>query len=159
MFKQTTISKKIAAGIVAGLMIGSFSPVQAYSTKDAKRHGKAVWKACKPSAKIVSGIVTSLMGFEAIIETLIRNLNIIIRPQNNLILLNSLSTIRSFQTINTNLQLIFNFSSIIDASRKLRCNPMTFIFPIGIVLFISGLEGLKNQLCDKKTEQQNDSEQ
>ena len=40
MFKQIGISKKIAAGVVAGLMLSSFLPVQAYSGEDAKRHQK-----------------------------------------------------------------------------------------------------------------------
>ena len=55
MFKQIGISKKIAAGVVAGLMLSSFLPVQAYSGEDAKRHAKVVLEAFWHVAEITCG--------------------------------------------------------------------------------------------------------
>ncbi|HEB41695.1 MAG TPA: hypothetical protein ENI08_01575 [Candidatus Dependentiae bacterium] len=78
MFKQTTISKKIAAVIVAGLVLGSFSPVQAYSKEDAKRHAKIVPAVCLYGAMVAGGPVISWMSFKILLFYTI-NINVLIK--------------------------------------------------------------------------------
>ncbi|HEB41694.1 MAG TPA: hypothetical protein ENI08_01570 [Candidatus Dependentiae bacterium] len=128
MFKQIGISKKIVAGIVAGLMLSSFFPVQTYSTKDAKCHIKKTFEVCKPSAEIVGGMIACLMSFEALIEKLSYNYGE-----------NRKYKWRSFSP-----------RLMVNISYELRHDYRTYLFPIGIVFFIFGVKGLTNQLYNKK---------
>ena len=148
MFKQTTISKKVTAGIVAGLILGSFSPVQAYSMKDAKRDAKVTvrttlraitppLKVCFNCAIVTSGAIASLIGFEAILESLMDFTDILNKHKELPELL---------------------LPQMKEMSCQLRKDPKILLLPIGIGLIIWGAKRFKNQFWDKQKQDYNEEE-